>query len=262
MRKNMSYTAEQIEATAQLDRARISLGEALGQTQDISNSGLDVEKISSSLAKSVRNIFSVQSAGLASPKSSANIQQAMDALRQTLMLLQDVQSDDESLQRVMRTVAHILALLYPVSKVLELVVDDSEGKASQEPLPLTQSRQKPSDADRDRRSSTRRIFEVDIGIHSDTNFFTGFSQDISSGGLFIATYDIMALGSDINVNFTLPSGPVLSLNGKIRWIREYNETTPDTAPGMGVQFDDLTERDQRAINRFIATNPPIFYDDE
>ncbi len=85
----MAFTGEQIEATSQLERARKSLGKALGHTQDVNNSGLDVEKISAALAKSVRNIFAVQSEGLLHTDSSTNIQQAMSNLRETLMLLQE-----------------------------------------------------------------------------------------------------------------------------------------------------------------------------
>lgn len=256
----MAFTGEQIEATAQLERARESLGEALGQTQDISDSGLDVEKISAALAKSVRNIFSVQSGGLVHPESPTNIHQAMSNLRETLMLLQDVADDAPGLERVTGTVARILALLYPVSKVLEKI-EELRGKEPVEPKRRAENLPDKING-KDRRRATRHSIKVDIGIHSETNFFVGFSSDISSGGLFIATYDILRIGTELNVNFTLPKGPVLSLNGIVRWVREYNETTPDTAPGMGIQFENLNGNDRKAINYFIEKNPPIFYDDE
>jgi uncharacterized protein (TIGR02266 family) len=112
----------------------------------------------------------------------------------------------------------------------------------------------------DRRSFHRRIVHVDIGIHSDTNFFTGFIQDISNGGLFIATYDVLTIGTELNVNFRLPDGPVLSLDGVVRWVREYNETT-EVEPGMGIQFENLSPNDSKSINDFILKHPPIFYDD-
>ncbi len=253
----MAYTGEQLEANAQLGRARESLGEALGQTQDIGHSGLDVDKISESIAKSVKLIFTIQNDGLAEEGSDANIRQAMDYLRETLMLLQDVRSDEPGLARITSTVAHIMALLYPVSKVLEHL---------HEPIPLTDVTDEPialtEESGHERRSFIRRSVEVDIGIHSDTNFFTGFSQDISSGGLFIATYDILSLGTELNINFRLPDGPVLSLNGKVRWVREYNETAQDMEPGMGVEFKKLSPDDRQAINLFISDHPPIFYEGE
>ncbi|MCP4603613.1 MAG: TIGR02266 family protein [Proteobacteria bacterium] len=250
----MTHTGEHLEATAQLERARTSLGEALGQTQDISNSGVDVEHISASLAKAIKNIFAIQSNGLASRLSVTKINQSMDYLRETLMMLQDVRSDNSSLARITGSVAHILALLYPVSKLLNEI-----GEQEESPIPLTQPSRPPPE---DRRSFKRKSIKVDIGIHSDTNFFAGFSQDISSGGLFVATYDVLLIGTKLNVNFSLPNGPVLSLDGIVRWVREYNETTPDIEPGMGIRFDDLRKKDRKAINKYIAQNPPIFYDDD
>ncbi len=277
----MAYTGEQLEANAQLERAKVSLGEALGQTQDIGHSGLDIDHISATLAKSVQNIFSIQRSGLAAPESPSNIQSAMNNLRETLMMLQEVQSNDSGLDRITSTTARILALLYPVSKVLEKIGEPiplTEKQHSAEPIPLTSAQpsqapiplsRQPSraptpsvPAEDDRRSYERRMIEVDIGIHSSTNFFTGFSQDISSGGLFVSTYDILDIGTALNVNFRLPDGPVLSLSGKVRWVREYNDITPEMEPGMGVQFESLTPDDRQAINLFISQNPPIFYDDE
>ena len=299
----MTTSQEHIEATAQLDRARAALGQALGQTQDISNADLDVGQISKSLAGAVKCIFTVQSEGLTAPQSRERIQQSMDHLRQTLKLLQGVQGQDPSLALVTSTIARILALIYPVSKLLEdmapvpdtdpvsssvtrdtghgaeksephlLLTDEMSTQTTTDdrPIPLIEKprrsevpeiQQTASIApdDKERRYSDRRSVKVDIGIHSDTNFFTGFTQDISSGGLFVATYDILSMGTTLNVNFSLPRGPVLSLDGTVCWIREYNETTPDIFPGMGIRFDNLTNEDEEAINQFIAKNPPIFYD--
>jgi uncharacterized protein (TIGR02266 family) len=299
----MTTSQQHIEATAQLDRARAALGQALGQTQDISNAVLNVGQISKSLAGAVKCIFTVQSEGLTAPQSRERIQQSMDHLRQTLKLLQGVQGQDPSLALVTSTIARILALIYPVSKLLEdmapvpdadpvspsVIRDTGHGAEKSEPhLLLTDEMSKQTTTDdtpiplvekprlsevpeiqqtkiiasdgKERRDSDRRSVKVDIGIQSDTNFFTGFTQDISSGGLFVATYDVCSMGTPLNVNFSLPRGPVLSLDGTVCWIREYNETTTDILPGMGIRFDNLTNEDEEAINQFIAKNPPIFYD--
>ncbi|MDJ0764433.1 MAG: TIGR02266 family protein [Myxococcota bacterium] len=278
----MSFTGEQLEATAQLDRARAALGEALGQTQDIDNTGLDVTEVSASLAGAVKSIFTIQSSGIRDPQSFIEITSAMDHLRDTLKALQDVQSDNPALVLVTSTVARILALLYPISKLMEKMAE-ARASASELPIPLTPRKSTPptsdapiplvpsrpgrpsrpaSDIEENRRSSERRSIAVDIGIHSSTNFFTGFSQDISSGGLFVATFDTLAIGTKLTVNFNLPDGPVLSLDGMVRWVREYNEITPEMEPGMGIQFEDLPKNDRDAINQFMVKYPPIFFEDE
>ena len=132
---------------------------------------------------------------------------------------------------------------------------------------IQQAPQKPPPTPRpgkksERRKSGRRAMEVDIGIHSETNFFTGFSMDISSGGLFVSTYDVLPVGTELNVNFSLPHGPVLSLDGTVNWVREYNSTQPDQAPGMGIRFTHISREDEEHINRYISQHDPLFYDNE
>jgi uncharacterized protein (TIGR02266 family) len=252
----MAEKNEQAQATDQLNRARETLGEALGQIQDVSTSGLNVDQVSASLAGAVKGIFSIQSVGLNTKESLQNINHSMDQLRSTLMNLQDVQGDDPALERVTGTTARILALLYPVSKLVEQLAGDQastpERKSSVSQLPVT-------DGD-DRRDDLRRNLEVDIGIHSDTNFYTGFTQDISQGGLFVATYNILNIGTQLNINFSLPGGSVLSLEGTVRWVREYNDRIPDMEPGMGIMFESLNNIDTGEINKFMEEHPPIFYE--
>ena len=113
-----------------------------------------------------------------------------------------------------------------------------------------------------RRSLQRVAIEADIGFQSDNNFFTGFSEDISEGGLFISTYDFKAIGTDIDVNFTLPSGHTVIAKGVVRWVREVNPLTPDMLPGMGVQFIDLGADDKSAIETFLSQRAPMFYDED
>ena len=128
-----------------------------------------------------------------------------------------------------------------------------------EPLALTPKPRAVSG--RERRVAVRREVEIEIGIQSDTNFYTGFSCDISSGGLFVATYDVPAIGTAVNVNFRLPGGPVMSLDGAVRWVRDLDPRDPDMVPGMGVAFAVLTPDQARAINAFLAVRQPIFYED-
>ncbi len=287
----MAYTGEQLEASAQLERARTALGQALGQTQDINNKDLDAGAISSSLASAVKEIYTVQSNGLQAGGSVLHISKAMEYMRNTLVLLQEVRTDDPALAMATSTVARILALLYPVSKTLDRLSSSSAqsapapreptpvppksvpagrgtGQSASDAVPLTRKKSVAPPASSippagsERRSDIRHAIEVDIGIYSDSNFFTGFAQDISSGGLFVATYDTLPIGSRLNVNFSLPDGPVVSLNGKVRWVREFNDANPDTVPGMGIQFLNLSDPDRRAINQFMVNHPPLFYDDE
>ena len=46
--------------------------------------------------------------------------------------------------------------------------------------------------------------KVEVDHQSEHNFFTGFMENISSGGLFVATYGLMEIGQRLEVSFTVP----------------------------------------------------------
>lgn len=175
---------------------------------------------------------------------------AMEHLRRALELIQ--RSGQEHLEEVSRVLARTLAILYPLSK--------SDGTSSVFPNANGFAKET---AGSERRQARRLDIQAEIGIESDSNFFMGLTEDISTGGIFIATYDVRAIGSPINVNFTLPDGYLVSAEGVVRWVREYHGGDSDTEnmPGMGVQFTGLSELDQRAIAAFVRQRQPIFYDD-
>jgi uncharacterized protein (TIGR02266 family) len=247
----MSRVSIPLKAGRPAQIAKDMLGEALGQIQDISDESLNVEDVTGSIAKAVGSLFAVQSSDPFEPAHTAGVCHAMDHLRNTLQLMQDVQSDEPALANATQIIAKTLAILYPVSKVQE-----RQSLAPHRPAAIAGDKL-PSDP---RRSVQRRAIEADIGFQSDTNFFTGFSEDISAGGIFVATFDTKPLGSKMLINFTLPDGHLVSTDGVVRWVREYNDTTPDVEPGMGVQFVDLNQHDQLAINDFITQREPMFYE--
>ncbi|MBW2276948.1 MAG: TIGR02266 family protein [Deltaproteobacteria bacterium] len=240
-----------LKAAGPAATAKDMLGEALGQIQDIKNDALNVEDVTASIAKAVGALFAVQASDPFEPAHTAGVCHAMDHLRGTLGLMQDVGGDDPALSNATQTIAKTLAILYPVSKVQE------RQSMAPERAPSIIGDKLPEDP---RRSLQRVAIEADIGFQSDNNFFTGFSEDISAGGIFIATFDLRPIGSPMMISFTLPDGRLVSADGVVRWLREYNETTPNVEPGMGVQFTTLNKNDEEAINSFLEQREPLFYD--
>ncbi len=105
--------------------------------------------------------------------------------------------------------------------------------------------------------------EVHVTTTSDHNFYTGFTSNISEGGIFVATSQICNLGTELDFTFTLEPDPnPITIRGIVRWIREDNQFTVGLNPGMGVQFLDLDEASQERVNAFISRRrDSIFYDD-
>jgi uncharacterized protein (TIGR02266 family) len=116
-------------------------------------------------------------------------------------------------------------------------------------------------APEERRRHTRVELETDVTFDGPTNFYTGFSEDISSGGLFISTYNIRPIGTKIEVSFTMPNGHIVNARGEVRWVFNPIELDEDARPGMGVMFEELLPEDRRAVDEFIKKRAPIFYDE-
>ena len=88
----------------------------------------------------------------------------------------------------------------------------------------------------------------------------GLSMDLSSGGLFVATYQIKPVGSPVAVSLVLPDGHALWAKGVVRWVRQ--PEGEDTVPGMGVEFTDIEPQDLEAIKRFCELRAPMYYDSD
>jgi uncharacterized protein (TIGR02266 family) len=118
-----------------------------------------------------------------------------------------------------------------------------------------------SATDAPKRERSRVQMQTNINLGSDSNFFTGFSTDISSGGIFVATVETVPPGTRVDVDFTLPGGRPLKASGVVRWLREPNNSTPDLMPGVGVQFQELQPEVASLITDFARKREPLFFPD-
>ncbi|MCA9514557.1 MAG: TIGR02266 family protein [Myxococcales bacterium] len=109
-----------------------------------------------------------------------------------------------------------------------------------------------------RREQPRVRMDAEIDLHSASNFFAGFSENISDGGLFIATERVVPVGADVDLAFRLPNGIEIRGRGVVRWLRRAGDDESQPA-GVGVQFVNLSGTAAEAIERFIQSRDPIFF---
>jgi uncharacterized protein (TIGR02266 family) len=112
-----------------------------------------------------------------------------------------------------------------------------------------------------RREHSRFHVDLDVTVGSDHNFYAGFAENLSAGGVFIATHKLKPVGSKIELSINLPDSAQIHAEGEVRWIRVFNEQS-DTPPGMGVKFNNMTEAATALIQNFLARREPLFFDDE
>jgi len=115
----------------------------------------------------------------------------------------------------------------------------------------------PPDA-RERRVHVRAELAVEVSFKSEHNFFTGFSRDISRGGLFVATRDVRQIGEKLRVKFTLPGTGVFDVEAEVRWS---SGGGGGEQPGMGLQFLNLPKSAEDAIVAFVAQRQSILFDE-
>lgn len=92
------------------------------------------------------------------------------------------------------------------------------------------------------------------------NFYAGFTQDISEGGLFVATHEFLPIGSHVDLELELPGGHKLQVRGVVKWVRDPRDPG-ETIPGMGIQFEELAKADREAVNEFMSSREPMFWDE-
>lgn len=119
----------------------------------------------------------------------------------------------------------------------------------------------PSDA-KGRRQHSRYRVQLDVTVTSEHNFYAGFAENMSAGGIFIATHQLKKVGDRIDFALVLPgSSEPIRGSGVVRWVRVYSESS-DAPPGMGIRFDALERGAQHRIEQFLAQREPLFYDED
>jgi uncharacterized protein (TIGR02266 family) len=113
----------------------------------------------------------------------------------------------------------------------------------------------------DRRQAHRAEVSVEIGLRTETNFFVGFSGDISEGGIFVTTVALLPIGTSVALSFSFPGGIQVEAEGEVAWTRQGVAFDSDLSAGMGIRFTRLKDEAFTAIQEFASIREPIFHDD-
>jgi uncharacterized protein (TIGR02266 family) len=100
-----------------------------------------------------------------------------------------------------------------------------------------------------------------VTLESDSNFYVGFAENLSDGGVFVATHAQRPIGTTVALVIALPNQPPIRAKGTVAWQREYAEEN-EAAPGMGIRFDEIARADVDRILEFARARQPMFFDGE
>jgi uncharacterized protein (TIGR02266 family) len=262
-------------SSAPAREARILLSKALELLQQDPR-GEHANAAVQAAAEAANALYGVETSATTLQASNAGVHIAVEHLGTAIKLLQEIERATGAAHPATERIARTLALLYPVARASlrqrrDVVVTPSSdpgrlsalralASVAEVPPPVRPRRSSGPYGGRDQRSSGDRVvIEVDIGVLTESNFYAGLSQDLSRGGVFIATYQPLPPGKTVSLYFVLPDGHTVSADGIVRWTREASDDAP---PGMGVAFQLLRPEDVQAIERFCANRAPLYYDSD
>jgi molecular chaperone DnaK len=84
-------------------------------------------------------------------------------------------------------------------------------------------------------------------------FIERYAVDVSRGGIFIRTREPLAVGTQLKLDFQFQNGSALmSGEGTVVWIREFDPNRTTVPPGMGVRFDKLSPESQAVLEQLLV----------
>ena len=106
------------------------------------------------------------------------------------------------------------------------------------------------------------VMNADLGTQSPTNFYKGLSGNdiIEAGGLFVSTYMIPKIGTNIRLKISLPGGYEFEANAVVQWSREQSDDGA-APPGFGARFTQITPEARQLVYRYTRNREPLFHDD-
>jgi uncharacterized protein (TIGR02266 family) len=119
---------------------------------------------------------------------------------------------------------------------------------------------RPHRVDRDE-GAPRLDVSLMVSIDSESNFYVGFTENLSDGGVFVATHAPRPIGCAVNLVIALPNQMPIRAKGTVAWIREYSDAN-EAVPGMGIRFDQISANDVKRVLEFARARQPMFFDGE
>ena len=108
-----------------------------------------------------------------------------------------------------------------------------------------------------RRQYQRFQVELELTLQSESTIWIGHAENVSDGGVFVATKELKPIGTEVEMTLKLPGHmlPVWSV-GVVCWIRDTSGQS-DTPLGMGIQFRLIADDALRRIRDFVRERQAV-----
>lgn len=127
------------------------------------------------------------------------------------------------------------------------------------PTPIEREEMRRADAaverarqERMARQMPRLVLHAHVTTSSEDNFFSGLTENISEGGVFVATFSPPGIGERIRLQLAVDDAQDFVVEAIVRWHR-YDDA--GELSGCGAQFVDLTPACVRRIQTLMLALP-------
>ena len=84
------------------------------------------------------------------------------------------------------------------------------------------------------------------------SFVKAYTENVSSGGLFIKTENPLERGEQFMLKLQLPGfADTMKIKCEVAWIRKKSKATDDLPAGMGITFIEMTKNDDQALKKYL-----------
>ena len=94
---------------------------------------------------------------------------------------------------------------------------------------------------------------LSLSFKNPQSFVNSYTDNISSGGLFIRTENPLKKDEPFLLNLQLPglSDP-MKIKAEVVWTREQTDDAKGKPPGMGVKFCEMSNKDNEILKKYLA----------
>ncbi len=101
----------------------------------------------------------------------------------------------------------------------------------------------------DKRRFRRATLSAVVDLSRKASHYTGYTENISEGGVFVATPEPLPIGEPLDLRLHLRSGGDVVVRARVAWVRKARADGPPA--GMGLQFVSVPEEVREDIRRFV-----------
>lgn len=100
------------------------------------------------------------------------------------------------------------------------------------------------------RRHTRIPLALEVSYRSAGAFLVAYTTNLSKGGVFIETEELLPEGTEITLRLAVPGEASLELVASVAWVSEVSEG--GRGPGMGLRFEQLDAAHGELVDRLVG----------